>query len=458
MTLQRRLIIAVLLAAPLAWLLTIAGTYWRAKHEINELYDTDMLRLAEQTLAVAMLLPPSATSSAPLLTRAPDAGAASHSDLSVAIWLRTGEPLVLDAEARQFPRGNVRHGFVDSAVNGVPWRLYYLGDDTGSTRVAIGQRIGERDDLVVAYVASQIMPWLVSLPVLILILILAVRKALKPVRELSAVLERRSPDDGSPLPEDTPGELKALVRAMNGLLARVARLIEQERRLTADAAHELRTPLAALRAQWDVVQRAANPVSRKEAQEQVARGLERLSRLVEQLLTMARLDSSGQAAFESQVDWSKVAEQAISDCLWLANRRDIDIDVDWAAAGHVALPIAGDPEGLTILLKNLLDNAIRYGPRHSRVRITFTPTKIFIDDQGTGFSPELLGRLGDRFLRAAGNEESGSGLGVSIALRIARNHGLALRYEMRAADEEQRAGLRAIISRAGNESATSLDA
>ncbi|MGE8656095.1 MAG: ATP-binding protein [Achromobacter sp.] len=448
MTLQRRLILAVLLAVPLGWVLTIAVTYWRAQHEINELYDTDMLRLAEQTLAVASLLPPSAALAAPRLTRAPDAGDASHGDLAVAIWLGPDEPLVLDIEARQFPRADGQQGFIDSMVSGAPWRLYYLSDGAGATRVAVGQRVGERDDLVVAYLTSQLVPWLVGLPVLMAVLVVAVRRAIQPLRDLSRTLERRRPDDGSPLPQDAPGELKPLVAAMNGLLARAGRLIEQERRLTADAAHELRTPLAALRAQWEVVQRATDPALRAEAQTRVMRGLERMDRLVTQLLTMARLDSVGEVAFASEVDWRAVAEQAIGDCLWIANRRDVDIDVEWPAPGQMPLPVAGDADALAILLKNLLDNAIRYGPRHGRVRITFAPARILVDDEGAGLAPEIAARLGDRFLRGAGNEESGSGLGVSIARRIARNHGLALRYEMRAAAAGRPAGLRAILARA----------
>lgn len=447
MTLQRRLILAVLLAVPLGWLLSLAGTYWRATHEINELYDTDMLRLAEQTLAVASLLPPSATSASPLLREAPDSGDASHTDLSVAIWLGKGEPLVMDAQARQFPRADGLQGFVDTRVDQQPWRIYYLSDDSASVRVAVGQRVGEREDLVVAYVAGQFVPWLVGLPVLIVVLVVAVRRAIKPLRDLAHSLELRRPDDSTPLPDEAPGELKPLVGSMNGLLARVGRLIEQERRLTADAAHELRTPLAALRAQWDVARRAGDPGLRAEAQDSVTRGLERLDRLVAQLLTMARLDSGGEAAFASEVNWRDVAEQAIGDCLWLANRRDVDIDTDWPPAGQAPLPVAGDPDALAILLKNLLDNAIRYGPRHGRVRLRFESARIVVEDQGPGMPAEVMARLGERFLRAAGNEESGSGLGVSIARRIASNHGLALHYELRPPGSERPGGLCAILSR-----------
>lgn len=450
MTLQRRLIVAVLLAAPIAWLITIAGTYWRASHEINELYDTDMLRLAQQTLAISALIPPSATL-LPTPAKTPsrsDAGDAGLGDLSVAIWRGAGAPLVLDPEAMQFPREENREGFVESVVNGEPWRLVYLSDASNQTRIAVGQRIGERNDLVVAYIAGQIVPWLVGLPVLIALLIFAVRQAMRPVRDLSKQLERRRPDDATPLASSqVPGELKVLTDAMNGLLARVGTLIEQERRLTADAAHELRTPLAAVRAQWDVVQRTQDAAERRQAQDSVTRGMERLDRLVSQLLTMARLDSANHADFGGSVDWRVVAEQAVGDCLWIADRRDIDIAVEWPESGVLPLPMAGDESALTIMLKNILDNAIRYGPRHSRVRLTFSATDITVDDEGPGIAPDVLPRLGDRFLRAAGHEEAGSGLGVSIARRIAHNHGMNIRFAMREAAIDFEPGLRVTIRR-----------
>ncbi|HTK02013.1 MAG TPA: ATP-binding protein [Bordetella sp.] len=444
MTLQRRLIIAVLVAAPLAWMLTIAGTYWRARHEIDELYDTDMVRLAEQTLAMAALIPASA--SLPPATHREhlpgDTGYANRGDLSVAIWRGAGAPLVLDPQALQFPRNETGEGFFDGSVNGAPWRLYYLNEPSGNARVAVGHRLGERDELARVYIASQIVPWLIGLPVLILLMIFAVRRSLRPVRDLSAEVERHNPNDATPLStRDTPGELKVLVRAMNGLFSRVAILLDQERRLTADAAHELRTPLAALRAQWDVAQRTEDPAERRGVQDSVTRGLERMDRLVSQLLIMARLDSDGQRDAGGAVDWKRVAEQAVGDCLWIANRRDIDIDIEWPRDGDAPLPMNGDTDALVIMLKNVLDNAIRYGPNGSRVRLAFAATRIVVDDQGQGIAAEILPRLGERFVRAAGNVESGSGLGVSIARRIARNHGLELRYSMRDAASDLGPGL-----------------
>lgn len=444
MTLQRRLVLAVLLAAPLAWALTIAATYWHAAHEIDELYDNDMVRMAQQMGAAAPLMS-GGGSPAPLPHDS--AGDDGHlGDLAVAIWRRDGT-LLLDADTAPLPRLDEAEGFVEAEVNGEPWRLYFLNEPQSGARVAVGQRLGERRELIVTYIASQILPWLLGLPVLIGLLALAVRQALAPVRSLSAVLERRAPDDATLLRvEGTPSELRPLIQAMNGLLARVAAAIAQERRLTADAAHELRTPLAALKAHWDVARRTAVARDRDEALDSVDRGIERLDRLVSQLLTMARLDNAARASLNDAVDWRVVAEQAIADCLWLADRRDIDLETRWPAQG-AALPIVGDNDALVIMLKNVLENAIRYGAAHSAVRIAFAPDRIVVDDQGPGVAADIMPRLGDRFFRAPGQSEPGSGLGLSIARHIAHSHGLALRFENRPAGDGLGAGLRVVILR-----------
>jgi len=196
-----------------------------------------------------------------------------------------------------------------------------------------------------------------------------------------------------------------------------------------------------------VVQRTADPTERLQAQTRVTRGMERLDRLVSQLLTMARLDSANHADFGGSVNWRAVAEQAVGDCLWIADRRDVDITVEWPDTGILPLPIAGDEDALTILLKNILDNAIRYGPRHSQVRLTFSPSRITIDDQGSGIAPDVLPRLGGRFVRAPGNEEAGSGLGVSIARRIAHHHGMSIHFAMRDASSDLGPGLQVTLRR-----------
>lgn len=433
MTLQRRLIAAVLIAAPFAWLLTLGVTYWRAQHEINELYDTDMVRLAQHMRALMPLIDedrltllPDGKGSAPTPDNLGDAGLA---DLAVSAWAPDGRALHVDPDGDRLPRSAGVDGFNVAMIDGVPWRLYYLEHPSTRWRVAVGQRLGERDELVESYLLGQVFPWLVGLPLLLAVLVWAVRHALKPVRELSRQISQRDPED--PIPFDVsvaPGELRPLVQSMNILLGRVADAIERERRLTADAAHELRTPLAALQSQWDVAQRATDPAERALAQRNVETGIERLNRLVSQLLAMARLEGAGQSAFGDEVNWPRVAQAALSDSLTLARRKDADVEMHWPAPPVTALPLVGNEHLLGLMLRNLLDNALRYGGQGGVVHLHFRADAITVEDRGPGVDASVISRLGDRFFRVTGEQESGSGLGLSIVQRIAHLHGLEVQF------------------------------
>lgn len=433
MTLQRRLIFSILVAAPFAWLLTIGFTYWRAQYEVSEMYDTDMVRMAQQVYALLPMLHGETLGKPAPVPRSlrGDPGQADLGNIVMSAWAPDGERLRADPDGDRLPKNEGLLGFSDTTIDGQPWRVYYLeGEGEGSWRVGIGQLVDEREELVFSSVISQIFPWLIGLPILLTLLILAVRRALQPVRTLSADIEGRSPNDPAPLnPDAVPGELKPLVLAMNRLLARVSLAIEHERRLTADAAHELRTPLAALRSQWEVAQRATDAEERAQAQANVNVGIERLNRLVSQLLAMARLENATQAAFGDDVSWPRVAQQAVSDCMAIAQRKDVDIELLWPPEGSAPLPLSGDEHLLALLLRNLLDNAIRYSERGGVVTVHFGSGAITVRDHGPGVSPSLLERLGDRFFRAPGQQEQGSGLGLSISRRVAQIHGLTVEFD-----------------------------
>jgi two-component system sensor histidine kinase QseC len=254
----------------------------------------------------------------------------------------------------------------------------------------------------------------------------AVRRALSPMAKLTRQLQRRPADDLQPLAESrAPAELKPLIGAMNGLFARIEQMLVRERRFTADAAHELRTPLAVLRAQWDVVQRAGSPAERAAAEAKLGIGLDRMGRLVTQMLALSRVESGTAPVFDD-VRWTPVVEQAMSDCLALAERRGIELACEWPPAGRHPMPLLGDEHLLAVLLRNLLDNAVRYAPAGSAVTLRIGQDSIEVENAGLPLSAEQLARLGERFYRPDGQQEVGSGLGVSIVRRIAQLHGLEL--------------------------------
>ena len=425
MSLQRRLLLYLLICAPLVWAVALLVSAQRARHEVNELFDTEIIRLALQvqaTLAVAV-------APGQMLPRPASAGEADLRDLAIAVWNRQGQLLLVDREGVQLPRRADATGFVDMTLGGEPWRVYYLQSPNGDWLVAAGQRGDERDELVRDLVAGQLVPWLLVLPVLLLAMAWAVRRALRPVHVLTGELQGRGADDLRPVPvTQAPQELQPMLQAMNGLFTRIESTLERERRFTADAAHELRTPLAVLRAQWDVLRRATGEDERHRAEAQLNAGMDRMDRLVTQMLALSRLESTDRLPQARALQWTPLVEQALSDVLPLAERRRIELDCDWPAAGTPPMPLQGDADLMTVLLRNLLDNAVRYAPEGSTVRLRFGADRLAIENDGAALPPDVLAQLGQRFRRVDGQAESGSGLGVSIVQRIAALHGLTLRY------------------------------
>lgn len=443
MSLQGRLLVYLLLCAPVVWAIALATSADRARVEVNELFDTEIIRLARQVQAtLAGVTAPGQEPPAPT----PD-GEADLADLAVAVWDASGRLLMVDREGVQLPRRADAAGFVEMAFDGAPWRVYYLQSPRGEWLVAAGQHLHERDELVRNLVGSQLLPWLLVLPVLLLAMVWAVRQALAPVRTLASELQRRGADDLQPVPTaHAPAELQPLVAAMNGLFERIDTTLARERRFTADAAHELRTPLAVLRAQWDVQRRATGEAERRQAESRLGAGLDRLERLVTQMLSLSKVDATDRLPTADPVDWAPLVEQAMTDVLPLAERRRIELGCDWPPAGTPALPLRGDAGLLGVLLRNLLDNAVRYAPEGSAVGLRLTATALRVENAGPPLPAETLAHLGERFHRPEGQAEVGSGLGISIAQRIAALHGLTLHY--RAGDDgsgvvaELSAGLR----------------
>ena len=451
MTLQRRLLVPLLIGVPLMWLAAFGYSVLHAGYEINELFDTQQVRLAQQVASVlpsANLLPTKLKSAGEERR-----GAADLDDLSIAVWDTAGTKVLFDREGADMPFVPGAHGFIDATIKGEAWRMYYLPSDDGTRIVAVGQELKEREELLTDLLKSQLLPWAVTLPLLLLVIAWSVHHALRPVRELAHDLESRGAEDLRPVHSPKlPDDLRPMLAALNRLFQRIGAALENERRLTADAAHELRTPLAALRAQWEAAQVAPNDAARTHALHQVGVGIERLGHLVMQLLALAGAESTQATAVKQPVVWPNVVGNALSDCLPMIETRGSEVEVHWPREDRAAapLPLLGDEALLTTLLRNLIDNALRYSPLGSHVHVFFEPDRIVVEDQGAGVPPEQIARLGDRFHRAPGQSETGSGLGLSIVRRIAALHGLEVRFGNRPGAGGSSAGLRVEVRRRAN--------
>ncbi len=431
MSLRRRLLLYLLISAPLVWGTAMLLSLRAARHEVDELFDTEMIRLARQ-VQVAVALP--AGGSAPTPADAASSGESDMRDLAIAVWDAQGRLGIADREGVRLPYRPDAAGFVDLQIEGEAWRVYYLQSFDGSRLVAAGQRVYERDELSYDLTLSQLLPWLAMLPILLVAMAWAVRRSLTPVEQLSAELRARGADELQPVRvEAAPIELRPLLDAMNGLFRRIEAVLAHERRFTADAAHELRTPLAVLRAQWDVLRRAAPGAERERAEAQLDRGLARLDRLVTQMLALARLESDSSAVAQRDIAWPEIVAQAMGDCLALAERRRVELACEGLEGGaRPPLALLGDPDLLTVLLRNLLDNAVRYATPGSTVVLRFREHALEVENDAEPIAPAQFDQLGERFHRAEGQDESGSGLGLSIVRRVAALHGLSVRFEPRA--------------------------
>jgi two-component system sensor histidine kinase QseC len=453
MTLRRRLLLLLLAGAPLVWLLTLALTVVFARHEIAELFDTQQVRVAQQVLVLLPTDPAQLGDTVPALSarRAHDHavhGEAELRSLAIAVTTADGRLLMTDREGVLLPRADVS-GFADLQLDGQPWRVFTLLSADGRWRVTVGQTHEERTEVLWDLLASQALPGLLALPLLLAVMAWAVQRALMPLDVLSRDLQQREATDLQPIDQKAaPAELRPLLAAMNALLARIERTLAHERRLTADAAHEMRTPLAALRAQWEAAQVAVDPAARDRAQQQVGAGIDRLTHLVEQMLQLARAEGEDAARVGAlaPIDWPRVLQAALSDCLPLIDARGSEVEVEWPGHGVAPLPLSGSEPLMTTLLRNLIDNALRYAPPRSTVRVRFTDSALIVEDNGPGLGADALARLGDRFYRLPGQAQAGSGLGISIVRRIAELHGLRVGIANRPAPEGS--GLQVTLRRA----------
>ena len=286
-----------------------------------------------------------------------------------------------------------------------------------------------REEIAETLGEALVWPLAAALPALALAIWIGVGAGLRPLGELRRELGRRGPEDLAPLePARAPAEIEPLVAELNRLFGRIGGALERERRLTADAAHELRTPLAVLSTQAQVARRASSDAARNEALDALVAGSERAARLIEQMLTLARLESAEDRGAAQPVALRALAREALAEAAPFAHGKNIDLEL--TEGPEVAVP--GQPGLLGILLRNLLDNAVRYTPAGGAVRVAVSgdrgTARLEVADNGPGVPAPELGRLGERFHRLEDAGGTGSGLGLSIVLRIAELHRGRVRF------------------------------
>jgi two-component system, OmpR family, sensor histidine kinase QseC len=428
-SLQGRVLALVLGGVAAVWLVAAVMTWRDARHELDELLDSHLAQ------AAALLVVQQAGEvedddrgvDAPTLHRyAPKVAFQVFHEGRLALRSANapGTPMVASGERAQ---AGFRTGFRTVQIDGVAWRVFAAHGGERDVQVYVGEQEASRSSILRAVLRGTLAPMLLALPLLALAAWWAVYRGVAPLRQLGRMLAARQPQALQPVTlADAPTEMAPMLAALNALFDRIAALMEAERRFTADAAHELRTPIAAIRAQAQVALAEVDDARRRHALEATLEGCDRAARLVEQLLTLSRLEA-GAAPVAAPLDLGALVRKVAAELAPQALHKSQTLELDAADA----CTVPGDATLLSVLVRNLVDNAIRYSPPHATVRMAVVQrggdVLLTVEDSGSGMAEPDRQRLGERFFRVLGSGEGGSGLGWSIVKRIAAASGATIR-------------------------------
>jgi two-component system OmpR family sensor kinase len=319
-----------------------------------------------------------------------------------------------------------------------PFRVLVKTTASGE-RIAVAQETGVRDEIARGSALRTLMPFLILIPILLLIVADLVRKMFRPISALSAEIDLRSEQELHPVEADqVPAEVRPFIVAINRLLDRVAQAMDAQRRFVADAAHELRSPLTAMSLQAERLAEAEMSATARERLATLRRGIERGRSLLDQLLTLAKVQATPGLP-RSPVSAQSIYRRVLEDLMPLAAARHIDIGVE----GEQDAQVWASELELTAVVKNLVDNAIRYTPDGGRVDLSVTNdgrrATLKITDSGPGIPIGERARVFDPFYRTLGSDQVGSGLGLSIVKAISDRIGAEVRLAY--SDEATQSGL-----------------
>ncbi|WP_432380006.1 ATP-binding protein [Duganella sp. P38] len=420
-SLRGRLLWFLLAAITMAAFAQAMIAYRSALSDADQIFDYHMQQMAM-----------SLRSSATLTNKAADTAAdPENDDLVVQVWTPDGAQVFRSLSRAALPQRAVL-GFSNVRVNNTTYRVFSV--QTSNQTVQIAQDMAVRQRMAGTLALRTVGPIAVMAPVLMLVVWWVVSGSLAPVSRVKRQVAARQAEDLSPVSEnDLPDEVLPLVQELNLLFVRVRTAFQAQQHFVADAAHELRTPLAALKLQVLSLERAQDEAARKVAISRVSAGIERATRLVEQLLMLARQEGGSEEIKLEPVNLGDVVKRVLGDMNGLAQARQIDLGLHHADD----VVVDGQQDALVILLRNLIDNAIKYTPAGGTVDIdlrrSVAATKnarsrilLSVEDSGPGIPPEERERVFSRFYRVPGSPAGGSGLGMAIVQSIAERHNASL--------------------------------
>ncbi len=427
-SLRLRLLVSLVGLLALAAAAMAAITYHNVLGETEKLFDYQLRQMALSLRDQGEIDPLQA-----------DTLADAQLDVVIQIWTVDGRAIYASRPHAALPERALL-GLATLTVAGRAWRTY--GVATGDRVIQVAQPVDIRQRLAAHAAWRSVLPLLVVTPVAALAIWWLAARNLAPIERLAREVRTRDARSLAPVPTDElPDEIAPLASALNALLARLSSSFDSQRAFVADAAHELRSPLTALKLQLRLLQGANDEAARRAALAAIAAGIERATRLIEQLLTLARTEPGAAPPLLEPVDLAELARETLAAMHPFAHDRSSELALD---AEHPVV-VRGERSGLAALVRNLVDNAIRYGPRGGRVDVAVArdddgAALLRVDDAGPGIPADERERVFDRFFRRAGADEEGSGLGLAIVRSVAERHGAALSL-----DASPAGGLRATV-------------
>lgn len=429
-SLRLRLLLTLLPATILIWLVAGVVSYKKASHEAEELLEGQLAQSAKLLMAQVHHEKNNNGKKVRALVEGMVGGERHpyEQPLEFQIWGKDGTLWLRSGNAPAEPLAG-QPGYRDILHHGQPWRMLAIWAPSGEFQVQVAQSLADRERVALE-VATQVgLPIVLALPLLALLIYLAVRRAVRPLDLLAEGLAARNPDNLEALPENgnAPSEVRPLVHALNSLLVRLHIALDNERRFTADAAHELRTPLAAIKIQSQVALASTDEADRRHALRQVRAGTDRASRLVDQLLRLARLDPLAGISQATDVRLDELATRLADEVAPLA--RELGKSLSLVDSPDEVV-VRGDADLLRVALRNLVENALRHTPDGCEVTLGVSLDKglpmLWVRDTGPGVAEDELSRLTERFFRGRDVTQEGSGLGLAIVRRVAELHGARL--------------------------------
>jgi two-component system sensor histidine kinase QseC len=428
-SLHRRLLASLAVVVAVTCGAAILTLYFYSRHDFDSLFDTQLSQTARLTLAVVVSEAGSHPRNSRLHPRVMRIAHALHRQyhrtLAVQVIAAGGRMAIRTPAAPNRPFTRVRRGFSDVTLGRIHWRVYSLSTPGNVWTVQVADEKQQRKTVATALGVR--LWWFLPLYLIPLIALIwfSIHRSLKPLDEISRLIAHRNPNDLAPIDKHkAPKEIGPIIDALNGLFAKLDAAMQRERDFVAHAAHELRTPLAALKAQAETALASVDSAARTHALRQIIVGVDRAGHLIGQLLALARLDSAAFRVKLRSLDLHALCQDVLADIAPAALDKNIDLGLEEKSAGSTR--VSGHRDMLALLIRNLVDNAVKYtlsgGAITATVQSTTDEVMLEVRDTGPGVAPEERERIFQRFWRGTGSETAGSGLGLSIVRRIAEVH------------------------------------